>query len=299
MDKVSIVLVNYNGAAYNEECLKSIYESYCNIVNIEVIMVDNCSKDNSIEKVKEKFKETIIIENYENNGFAGGTNIGIKYAMNNDSDYILLLNNDTIIDKDMIENMVRCSKANGNSVVTPKIYYFSPNDLIWSAGGKIKWNQGKTEQFGFNEKEEFKYEDNKLIDFATGCCMLIPNKVLSKIGDLEERYFLYYEDTDYCVRIKNAGCNLIYEPKAKMYHKVSASTGGDTNKLYIYYNTRSRLYFNKKYNKKYKIFIMYFAIAYIRNCIKWLIKNRLDLLEAMNDAIKDFIKGLEYRSYKY
>ena len=284
MKKVSIVIVNYNGLIHNEECIKSILGS--SYKNIEIVIVDNKSTDKSIEKLRDIFKEKItIIVNEENSGFAGGTNVGIKYALNNGADYVLLLNNDTIIDSKMIEIMVKASNIN-NSVISPKIYYFDNKDMIWSAGGEIKWNRGYTIQYGMNEIDKGQFNERKDIDFATGCCMLIPKNIVNEIGLMPEEYFLYFEDTDYCVKIKKAGYQIIYEPEAFMYHKVSATTGGEDNKNYVYYFSRNRLEFNKKYNRN-KIYYFYILLSWMKKIIVWAIRGRYELISSLVQGIKD------------
>lgn len=289
MGKVSVVIVNYNGLIHNEDCINSILKS--SYKNIEVIIVDNNSTDESIKKIREIFKEKVkIIINHNNSGFAGGTNIGIKYAIKNGAEYILLLNNDTIIDSKMIEIMVKSS--NKKSVISPKIYYFSNKDIIWSAGGEIKWNKGYTIQYGMNDIDIGQFNQRKAISFATGCCMLIPKEIINKVGLLPEDYFLYFEDTEYCVKIKKLGYQIIYEPKAFMYHKVSATTGGEDNINYVYYFSRNRLFFNKRNNLN-KVYIFYLLFSWTRKNIFWIIKGRRDLTKAMIEGIKD------YRANKY
>ena len=282
MNKVSIVIVNYNGLIHNEDCINSILKS--SYKNIEIVIVDNKSTDNSVEKIREVFKEKVkIIINDNNSGFAGGTNVGINYAINNGAEYILLLNNDTIIDSKMIEIMVKSS--NNKLVISPKIYYFNNKNMIWSAGGAIKWNRGYTIQYGMNDIDKGQFDERKNIDFATGCCMLIPKKIIKEVGLLPEEYFLYFEDTEYCVKIKKAGYEIVYEPRAFMYHKVSATTGGEDNENYVYYFSRNRLLFNKKYNNT-LIYLCYISLSWIKNVIKWLLKGRFDLIISLIQAIK-------------
>lgn len=290
--KIGIILVNYNGEKYNIDCIKSILNS--TYKNIEIIVVDNNSTDKSVYDLKKSFEKKIkIIELNENIGFSGANNIGIKEALESMCEYVLLLNNDTIIDSKMIENMVEQSHLQKEkSVVCPKIYYYDTPNIIWSAGGYINWNKGITIQYGMDEEDKGKYDNVRSVEFATGCCLLIPTQIIKQVGFLSEEYFLYYEDTDYCVRIKEAGFNIIYEPKSIMYHKVSASTGGLKSKTYVYYLNRNRLIFNKKYNKRYLIFILYF---YLSLYIKKIFKNRekTNMNRYLNLAINDYKEGVK------
>lgn len=286
MSKVSIVIVNYNGLEHNEECINSIINS--SYENIEIIIVDNQSTDGSVEMIEKLFAgRVIVIKNEENSGFAGGTNIGISYAMNHECDYVLLLNNDTIIDKYMISCMVESSKKNDGCVISPKIYYYEPNNTIWSAGGEIKWNRGYTIQYGMNEIDNGQYDEGKKVTFATGCCMLIPIAVIEKIGLIPEEYFLYFEDTDYCVKMQQAGVEIYYDPNAMMYHKVSATTGGEESEGFVYYYSRNRLYFNKKYNRN-RNYIFYIILSWIKKCSIWALSGKIRLIKSLMVAIKDF-----------
>ncbi|ETJ38539.1 Glycosyl transferase family 2 [human gut metagenome] len=297
MNKIAVIIVNYNGIKYNKECIDSILKSDYNFVDI--IVVDNNSQDDSIKELRKYFRDKIIIyESKENKGFAHATNIGMKYALENNYKYVLWLNNDTIIEKNMISNLIKCSVANNECVVAPKIMYFDYKNTIWSAGGEIKWIKGQTIQYGYKEKDLGQYDLHKNITFASGCCILIPQKVIKTVGLMEEKYFLYYEDTDYCKRIIDNKFTIMYEPSAKMYHKVSATTGGESSKLYIYYMTRSRLYFNNKYNKRKLMSNIYMYLSYFKKYIQWLINKRYDLIRISLNAISDFYHNIEGKADK-
>lgn len=290
LQKVAIILVNYNGKEYNDECINSILNS--SYKNLDIIVIDNDSKDGSPQLLKDKFSNKIkLIMAEKNLGFSGANNIGIREALENEAEYILLLNNDTIIDKDLISNMVKASKEEENAVISPKIYYYDNKDIIWSAGADMRWKRGLTDQRGINKKDDEKYNKRQEVEFGTGCCLLIPSEVIRKVGYLTDDYFLYYEDTDYCMRVRSCGYKIIYEPKAILYHKESASTGGSLSKLYIYYNTRNRLVFNKRFNKKNKLtYMTYFYCTRLVKCVIWIIKGRIDLVRVTMIAIKDYKK---------
>ena len=288
--KIGIVIVNYNGESFNEDCLNSIFNS--KYTNYEIIVVDNASKDNSVEILKNKyFKRVKLIELDENLGFSMANNIGINYAIENRFDYVLLLNNDTIINDDMILTMVKASE-NGKYVISPKIYYYDNKQLIWSAGGTIEWDKGITIQYGMDQKDSDVTEKKCEVNFATGCCMLIPTDIIKKVGLLSDEYFLYYEDTDYCVRICKAGYKIIYEPEAVMYHRVSAATGGKKSRLYVYYMIRNRLIFNKKFNKINIIANIYFYVTTFIKLIINKVKKEDFVIEETKNAIRDYKKGI-------
>lgn len=286
--KVGIVLVNYNGKNYNEECIDSILKS--TYKNIEVIVVDNASSDNSVKILKEKYSnDIIVVETGLNLGFSGGNNVGIKLALEKKCDFILLLNNDTVISEDMIEVMLKSSIINEYAVISPKIYYYDNKKVIWSAGADMIWKKGIPAQRGIDEVDEGQYDIECNVEIATGCCLLIHKNIIHRVGFLPDDYFLYYEDTDYTTKIVRDGYKLLYIPSAKMYHKVSASTGGEESFNYIYYNTRNRLLFNKKYNSKNKLtYTFYFYITRLLKIIKWLFVKRIDLIKATLKGISDY-----------
>ncbi|HAA64159.1 MAG TPA: glycosyltransferase family 2 protein [Thermoanaerobacter sp.] len=286
--KIGIVIVNYNGEKYINDCVRSISES--TYKNYMVIVVDNASTDNSIKNLEEEFKERItIIKNNENLGFSSANNIGIKYALQNGCEFVILLNNDTVIDKDLIHNMVSTSLSNDNAIISPKIYYYNEPNKIWSAGGGINWKKGLSFHYGFNQIDKGQFDEQKEIDFATGCCILIHKSVFEKVGYLAEEYFLYFEDTDFCVRAKQKGIKIIYEPKAKLWHKVSSTTGGEESLITLYYGNRNRLYFNEKFNKENKFcYLTYFYITRMIKLLIWLIKGQKDKIKVVLEAIKDY-----------
>ncbi|MFU0783662.1 MAG: Glycosyl transferase family 2 [Thermoanaerobacterium thermosaccharolyticum] len=285
--KVGIIIVNYNGEKYTNDCIKSVFKS--SYQNYLVIVIDNASTDNSVKLLEEFNNKIVIIKNNENLGFSGANNIGIKYALENECEYVLLLNNDTEIDKELIKNMVDASIKNNNAIISPKIYYYDEPNMIWSAGGGLNWKKGLSFHYGKDEIDKGQYDQQKEIDFATGCCILIHKSVFDKIGFLAEEYFLYFEDTDFCVRAKRAGIKIIYEPSARLWHKVSSTTGGEESLITLYYGNRNRLYFNNKFNKKNKLlWLSYFYITRLLKFILWLLKGQMDKIQVVLTAIIDF-----------
>lgn len=282
--KVGIVVVNYNGEKFQNECLESIYNM--KYKNIEVILVDNGSTDNSIRLAREKFKDVTIIENNDNLGVAAGNNIGIKYALDNNAEYILLANNDTILEENTLSNLVKV--ANENIIVAPKIYYYKPNDLIWYAGGQINWNLATANHFGIKEKDSQEYNTEKYVDYSPTCCLLIHRRIFEKIGLMDERYFMYCDDTDFCARCIKNGIKILYYPKSYLWHKVSSSTGGEESPLYTYYSNRNRLYFiDKFYNKKLKIKAIFY-LSRILGLSKSIIKNKPLSRKMLFQALEDY-----------
>lgn len=273
--KVYIIILNYKGYKDTTACIKSLRKIDYN--NYKIVVVDNSSNDGSFEKIKKENRDCVVLLSTSNNGFSAGNNIGIRYALNNGADYVMLLNNDTEVHPMFLKEMIK--SANENTVVTPSIYYFSNPTEIWYASGKINYNRCTVEN-GDDKKSQY-------CSYASGCCLLIPKKVIERIGYWAEEYFMYYEDMDYSLRIINNGFKIFYNKNAKVYHKVGR-TAGIRSKLSIYYNVRNRLYIIKKF--KFRKLCWMFTI--VSRCIRYAegcLKNSNEKITLQ--AIKDFYSG--------
>lgn len=261
MKKVSLIILNWNGIKDTLECLSSVKKSVVSDFSLEIIVVDNNSHDNSIEKIKKSFPEVIIIENKNNLGFAEGNNQGIKFAIERKSDFIILLNNDTYVDHNFIKEIVNSANINKSfGIISPKIY-FAPNfeyhcerykeeergRVIWYAGGRIDWKNILFSHKGVDDLDNSQFNKEEETDFATGCAMLIRREVFEKVGLLNEKYFIYLEDVDLCIRARKAGYKIIYQPKGVIWHKNARSSGKPGSFLHTYYIIRNRLIFGMRY----------------------------------------------------
>lgn len=267
--RVSIILVNYNGWKDTVECINSLNQ--INYSNYEIIVVDNASVgDDLLQFQNYEFSNVTFIKSAENLGFSGGNNLGIECALKSKSEYILLLNNDTVVQPDFLNIMVSKAEENSIGVVTPMIKYFDRKDTIWSAGGKISKIRASGFTYGFN-KNESELNRDFYCTFASGCCMLIKSEVIKNVGMLDTGYFLYLEDTDYSFRIINAGYKIYYAASSTIYHKVTSTTSRDNKLLPLYYSVRNRLYFAKKNLGWLYIFsLSYLAAAFL---VKYLVYN--------------------------
>lgn len=294
--KVSIIILNWNGWKDTIECLESLYQ--INYPHYEVILIDNNSSDNSINKIEEycngkivikspffeynscnkpikysigtdeekaSLEKLILIKNKKNAGFAEGNNIGIRYALKNlNPDYILLLNNDTVVDKNFLAEMLKVSESNNKIGITgPKIYYYDESNRIWFARGKISWKFCRGLNIGYNELDIGQYNQVSEMEYASGCTFLIKKEVIDKIGLIDKRFFLYFEEIDWTLRAAKMGYKSVFVPKGKIWHKVSKSGGGIKGKIGLYYVTRNRWLFMKKWAKKtdFLFFVIYQAIG--------------------------------------
>lgn len=257
--------------------------------NYEIIVVDNDSKDKSVELLKNEFPEVNLIETGENAGVAKGNNVGIKAAIKLNCEYVLLLNNDTEVDSNMLTVMMK--NADKNKLVTCKMYYYEPNTLLWCAGGKINWNKGTTTHFGQDELDNGQYDESRYVEYTPTCCLLIHKSIFNEVGFMDENYFMYYDDTDFVARCNKKGYKIWYESSAKLWHKVSSSSGGAQSNTTIYYGNRNRLYFINKFYKNKFLVMAYF---YLTRIIRYVQANN-DVKNILKKSIDDYKSGKMYR----
>lgn len=260
MVKVFVVILNWNGKKDTVECLNSIDELRIKDCELSIVVVDNASSDGSVEFLKKRFRKITVLGNKENLGFAEGNNVGIRYALENGAGFVLILNNDTMVDKDLLGRLLDATEKHKDAgIFSPKIYFakgfefhkerYSEKEkgrVIWFAGGLIDWDNVLASNYGVDDTDIGQYETERSIDFATGACMFVRRKVFEKIGLFDKKYFLYLEDVDFSQRAKRAGWKILFVPDALVWHKVSQSSsiGGNLNDYFI---TRNRLLFGTRY----------------------------------------------------
>lgn len=240
MKKIAVVIVNYKLKDEVLKCVQSVKDN--DYKDLQIILVDNNSND-GLEK--EKGKDILFIQTGKNLGYAGGNNIGIKKALEAGCDFIFILNPDTTIDKKAIDVLVKKAKSTQGDILGPKIY-FNSSKKIWFAGGKFDKLNVLGSHIGVDEVDRGQYENEVEVDFVTGAAMFVKREVFEKIGYFDEKYFLYYEDSDFCFRAKKAGFKIIYIPTAIIYHQNAKSTGLGSS-LQDYFITRNRLVFASKF----------------------------------------------------
>jgi GT2 family glycosyltransferase len=243
MPEVMIIVLNWNGLSDTLECLESLacldYSPY------EVVVVDNGSTDGSVEAVRGRFPDVTLIENGENLGFVGGNNVALRYALERDVGYVLLLNNDTVVDPRFLTELIRVSETEEEiGISSPLVLYYDVPDEIWTAGATINWANGATKRLWAGEKaggSESVFD----VDFVSGCALLAKREVIKTTGFLDPDYYLYYEEVDWCVRARAQGHRIVCVPRARIWHKVSRSVG-PSSPLISYYMTRNALLLLRK-----------------------------------------------------
>lgn len=239
---IFVILVNYNGLNDTISCLNSLkHMEGC----VSVIVVDNASDKTEWLDLKDLFPKIHVIHSDINLGFSGGNNLGIQYAIESGAEYIILLNNDTVVNHSFLSQLLQAVET--DCILVPKMMYFNNPDIIWYGGGYFNKFSGRAIHRNMNCKDTMDQTPSQYCTFATGCCMFIPVSIIQTIGLLDETYFMYCEDCEYCLRILKNRKRIKYVPSAVLWHKVSQSTGGDESSFSIYYMTRNRFYYLKKY----------------------------------------------------
>ena len=291
---VFIIIVNWKNWQDTVECLESLQRN--NYGNFRTVVVENHSENESYDKLSEwsKDKERLtILQTEANLGFAGGNNVGIRYALANDAEYLLLLNNDTVVTEDFLSSLIKTTMEEDAGITGCKILHHS-DGRIWYLGGKMSWMRGGAYHPGKGRPDRKIAKKPFEVDFVTGCMMLIKREVFGKIGVLDESYFLYNEDTDYCVKAFKAGIKMVVDPLTIIYHK-ERSTDGGWKPYHIYYLIRNKLIFINRYAPdSVTLWTFYSVIGLVglTLSVKWVFQNRFDLISAYLKAISDYSKGI-------
>lgn len=284
---IGIVTVLYNSESVIKDFFLSLAtQSYKNLI---LYIVDNKTPDDSIKECRKYEKQlgfpVKYIQNDDNYGVAKGNNIGIKKALEDGCDYILLANNDIKLQSETINILHKQLKEKEALIAVPKIYFYNSNKL-WYAGGKFcSFPKLCKHLYFLQEDVDGKFETPQFYDYAPTCFMLISKLVFDKIGFMDEKYFCYYDDTDFMYRAKLNNINCYYCPKSTIEHKESVSTGKWSD-FHYYYLIRNRIYFIRKFKKSYKI-NYFFEIIY--HCTLRFIKmiNNQHQWEVISKALKD------------
>ena len=238
---IYVVIVNWNRANDTIECLKALASS--DYSNYRPLIVDNGSTDGSPDAIRAAFPAVEVIANEDNLGFARASNIGIEHALQQGADYVLLLNNDTLVDKRLLTELVAVGESDSQiGMLVPKIYYPSTGSgrshgekgRLWSAGAQWRRFPPRVTIIGFGREDGPAYSIQREVDYATGCAMLVKRDVFDRVGMFDPAFFMYHEDYDFSARVRRGGYRIVYVPQAVMWHKVSASTGEESPLKWYY-----------------------------------------------------------------
>lgn len=242
---VSVITINYNQLQVTCALLDSLQKiSY---PNYEVIVVDNASRENPQSTLQKLFPAVKVVISKDNLGFAAGNNEGVKLAR---GEYILFLNNDIEVEPDFLEPLVELLENDPQTgIVTPKIRFFHNPEIIQYAGSTpMNFYKVASYALGYGVADQGQFAESHETHLPHGAAMLVPKKIIEKVGVMAEQFFLYYEELDWCIRIKKAGYKVYYEAKSLVFHKESMSVG-KASRLQIYYKTRNRILFVRRNTK--------------------------------------------------
>jgi GT2 family glycosyltransferase len=227
-----VMLLNWNDAENSLACLQSVFE--LDYASFRVLVVDNGSTDGSDQAISAAFPQVELIANGRNLGFAGGANVGLDRARQQEAAYVLFVNNDTVLDRRLLAELVHAAEAHPHAgLLTPKIYYHHDPTLVWAAGARYVRFPPRVKMIGLNKRDHPRYDVLRRVEYATGCALLIRREVLETVGGFDPIFWpIYHEDYDFCARAAKAGWEIWYVPTARMWHKDARSQRGSGTKAF-------------------------------------------------------------------
>jgi len=299
---IGVILVNWNSGEFTMLCIESLLAS--TVVPNKIVVIDNASTDGATELIKENYPEITLIKNESNLGFTGANNIGIRYLLGENVDYIWLLNNDTEVHPHCLESLLKEYEGKYDiAATTGKILY--PNrKIIWYGGSIFNYWPLTVSHRGAMEEDHGQYDQAEDVPFISGCCMMGRRKAFEKVGLFDDNFFAYSEDFDWCIRAKSAGLRLRYVPQAILYHKVSASlhknrgkvTGGTSSPFGIYLTYKNKLLIIRKHSSnpiQFLTAILSYGFSSTYYAVGLIMLRRWDKLAALFRGVKDgLIKDL-------
>lgn len=286
---LSIVTVDYNGLELTARLVESLLRH--NSVPAQIVVVDNGSQYDEAAELRRRYPSITAVRSQRNLGFAGGNNLGFEAA---EGDYLLLLNNDTEIEADTLGFLCRTLKEHPEAgAVCPKIRFFQPPRAIQFAGyTPLSRITLRNALVGFGHTDRGQYDIPSETPYAHGAAMMVRREVLRTAGPMPECYFLYYEELDWSVRIRERGWTIRYDPRCTVFHKESATTGAESP-LRTYYMTRNRLLFgrrNRRGAERLLAVAYQLTVALPVNVLRHLLRGRRDLAGAALRGARDFFR---------
>jgi len=291
---VAIILLNWNGGEDTLACLASLKS--VDYPDFKVLVVDNGSTDGSLNAIRGHFPEIVVLELGQNLGFVQGNNIGLEWAIGQGFDFALLLNNDTWVSSEFLTSLAAALRADDRvAAAGPTIYYADQPDVIWSAGGEIDWKRGRTFMRNMDERDHGQLGGApREVDFVTGCALLVRLEVVRRIGLLDPRFFAYYEETEWCLRMGRAGYRILHVPSARIWHRITPQAREASPRV-AYYMARNRLLFLKLARAGVRSWFYTLFLDYARTLLSWTIKprwrNKSQQRRAMIQGILDYSRG--------
>jgi GT2 family glycosyltransferase len=288
--RVGVVVLNWRRPDDILACLRSV--SRLDYPDLEVTVVDNASANGSVATIRDEFPHIALVENARNMGFAGGSNQGITRLIGDGAQYVLLLNDDTEIAPDLVWRLVEVAEADPSiGILGPTIYYYGRRSTIWSAGGEVD-PDGTTRHLQLDESDDGLDTAVRDVGYVTGCCMLVSRRVVEALGVLDERFFAYFEEAEWCTRARRAGFRVVHVPSARVWHKIESASR--ESRPYIYLMARNRLLYLHCSGARLTT-VCRAVLSLLRTTLSWRLRPRHHERRAASSAlvwgILDFLLG--------
>ncbi len=300
MKRIAVILVDWNGIEVTLPCLESLNAlKPSDEFTIELIVIDNGSTISIADRIKNKYRDVVVFRSEENIGFAAGCNLGIQFAIESGFDYSLLLNNDTTVEPTFLNHLFDTIEGNPTvGLAQPKILFQHDKNLIWNGGNRFNKWIGLTSTNGYGEKNSNKYDSITTMPWATGCCMLINNKLFTGegLGLLNETYETYYEDVEFSFRVREKGYEIAYVPSSIIYHIAGYSVNsnketqeGRTHPFVVYLHSRNRIFLLREFSSWYVFptVLLFQLVYYALLIMRFLFLRRPKKLSAVLKSIQD------------
>ena len=290
---VCTIVLNWNRRDDALDCLASL--GRMDYASHHIVLVDNDSSDGSAEAVAVACPGVEVIRTGANLGYAEGNNVGLDRALKRGADYVLVLNNDTVCDPYMLTRLVAALEADeGAGAAGPTIYFHDAPETIWSAGGQFDWKRWKPVLRGLREQDTGQFSGATEVDYLPGSAMLVRREALQRVGGFEPRYFMYYEDNDWCLRARRCGFTVLHVPDARVWHKISLTR--QFSAPYIsYYHARNRLLLLREGGAGVGAWTRVLMFDLLRTLVSWTLLPRHRGRKAQRDAlwkgVWDFVRG--------
>lgn len=272
-------------------CLESLRRN--RYVRHKAIVLDNASRDGSVSAIRAAYPEVEILPLSENRGYAGNNNVGIRHALEQQADWIVVLNEDTVLDQHCLERLVQAGESDTRiGIVGPMVYHFDQPEVIQSAGGMLTrtWD---AVHIGASERDDGRFAQPRDVDWISGCCIMIRRQVFEQIGLIDERFFYYWEETELCVRARRAGWRIVHVPQAKIWHK-GVQPDYRPKPAVTYYAARNRLLALSKHRPPWPVRLAVWG-GFLRTLASWTLRprwqDRREHRNALWNGMRDYLLG--------